>query len=530
MRQQLIHAFKLAIRLSPLGPILVQILRRMRGNAALARGRRGGWDAAAKWLLSEGRGLLAEASVHDRLRGEINTDIDSELLWTAVRRELLLGGRNPWEQPELWETVISLVHQCINNEYVWYVSDEEQAALSRRVGPPGSAALPASWGELAILAMYMRLEKLLPAAAAGAEEIQWSKNVPEAWTSIVESYLSDYREDRLHRASVPSFGAITRTSSNLIAETYEDYPYPRWLDWEMPEAGRRERWLSRFFEAGELAFMERPFHMLVAGCGTGAKAISYAIGYGPQARILAVDLSRASLAYAMRMARKYGVGNIEFLQMDLLDLPQLQRTFDMVECTGVLHHLANPEEGGKALAGILRVGGIAHISLYSELARHEIVRLRKRHEDRIGSVTDDEVRMFRWRLMQDDPASIDERLSLRWDFFDMNRCRDLLFHPRERRFTLPEVGQLLDDLGLEFRGLQRPEPARNKYWTRFPREEDRRNLARWHEFEIAHPDAFGSLYEIWALKRWEKGIPLHEGRFRCDASPDRQSLQDSFFR
>jgi SAM-dependent methyltransferase len=506
MRKQLTHAIKLAIRRSPLGPILIQILRKRRGNTALAKGRREGWDDAARWLLSEeGRGLLADASVHSRLQGTINTDIESELLWTAVRKELLLGRLNPAERPERWEIIVSLVHQCINNEYVWYVSDEERVALNRRLGLVKSTPSPTSWGELAILSMYARLERLLPLTAAGVEDIQWSESVPVAWRSVVEPYLSDYREDRLHRASVPSFGTITRASSSLVAETYEDYPYPKWLDWEMPEAGRREKWLSRFFEAGELEFLERPFQMLVAGCGTGAKAIAYAIGYGAQARILAVDLSRASLAYAMRMARKYNVGNIEFMQIDLLDLPQLQRTFDMVECTGVLHHLANPVEGGKALTGILREGGIAHISLYSELARHEIVRLRKLHEDRIGSVTDDEVRKFRWRLMQDDPASIDERLSLRWDFFDMNRCRDLLFHPQERRYTLPEVGQLLDELRLEFRGLQKPEPDRNKYWTRFPRERDRRNLARWHEFEIAHPDTFGSLYEIWALKRRQTG-------------------------
>jgi SAM-dependent methyltransferase len=506
MTRQMIHAIKRAIRLSPLGPILVGIYRRRRGGAALARGWREGWDAAAKWLLSdEGRGVLAKVNVHDRLRGAINTDIDSELMWTAVRKELLLGGRNPEECPELWEILVSLVSQCINNEFVWYASDDERTMLGRRLNPVGSNLSPVSWGELAILAMYARIERLLPAAAAGTEDIRWPGNVPEAWVSLVESYLSDYREERLHRASVPSFGVIDRVESSLVAETYEDYPYPKWLDWEMPEAGRRERWLSRFFKAGELEFLERPFHMLVAGCGTGAKAISYAIGFGPQARILAVDFSRASLAYAMRMARKYEVGNIEFLQMDLLDLPQLERTFDLVECTGVLHHLENPVEGGKALVGVLREGGVAHISLYSEFARHEIVRLRKLHEDRIGSVTDDEVRKFRWRLMQDDPASINERLSLRWDFFDMNCCRDLLFHPRERRFTLPEVGQLLDEIGLEFRGLQQPELVRNKYWTRYPRERDLRNLARWHEFEIAHPDAFGSLYEIWALKRRHAG-------------------------
>lgn len=501
MRKRLIQAVKRVLRLSPLGPGLRLILRNWRDHAALAMGRRRGWDTAARWLLSEGREVLSDANLHGRLRGDINMDTDAELLWTAVRRELLLGGLNPEERPDLWEILVSLVSQCMNNEYVWYVSDAERTELARRLDRGGSASSPPCWGEVAVLALYTRLEKLLPAAAEGAGDIQWPGNVPKAWISAVESYLSDYREEKRHRESLPSFGAIDRAPSALVAGTYEDYPYPKWLNWEMPPAGRRERWLSRFFQAGELEFLERPFEMLVAGCGTGAKAISYAIGYGPQARILAVDLSRASLAYAKRMSLKHGVDNIAFLQMDLLDLPQLGRTFDMIECTGVLHHLEDPREGGRALTEVLRQGGVAHLSLYSELARREIVRLRKRHEDHIGSVTDDDVRRFRRRLMLDDPASIDERLSLRWDFFDMNRCRDLLFHPRERRYTLPEVGRLLDDLGLEFRGLQKPEPVRNRYWTRFPAERDRCSISRWHEFEKEYPDAFGSLYEIWALKK-----------------------------
>lgn len=510
MKQELNRAVKRVIRLSPLGPPLVRIYRRVRGGAALAKGRRDGWDVAARWLLSEeGRGALAKEITHDRLRGEINMDIESELFWTAVRRELLLGGHNPVERPELWEILVSLASQCMNNDYVWYLSDEEREALDRRLNPAGYTSSPPLWGEIAVLAMYERIERLLPAVAAGTEDIRWPKDVPGSWISAVETHLSDYRQESLHRASIPRFGAIDRAASALVAGTYEDYPYPKWVNWEMPERGRREPWLSRFFEAGELEFLERPFEMLVVGCGTGAKAISYAIGYGPHARILAVDLSRASLAYAKRMARKYGVDNIEFLQMDLLDLPQLGRTFDMVECTGVLHHMESPLEGGKALAEVLREGGVAHLSLYSELARREIVRLRKRHEDRIGSVTDDDVRRFRRRLILDDPLSIDERLSLRWDFFDMNRCRDLLFHPREHRFTLPEVGRLLEELGLEFRGLQKPESVHSRYWTRFPPERDRRSIARWHAFETEYPDAFGSLYEIWARKNQQAADGFH---------------------
>ncbi|MEW6332687.1 MAG: hypothetical protein AB1558_00290, partial [Thermodesulfobacteriota bacterium] len=165
MNEQFSHAVKRAIRLSPLGPLLVRIYRGRRGNAALVLGRREGWDAAAKRVLSDGgRGLLADAALHDSLRSAINTDIDAELLWTAVRKALLLGGEDPGRRPELGELLVSLVGQCINNEYVWYVSDEERAVLGRRwKNPEGGGSTAPSWGELAVRAMFERIERLLPA-------------------------------------------------------------------------------------------------------------------------------------------------------------------------------------------------------------------------------------------------------------------------------------------------------------------------------------------------------------------------------
>lgn len=80
-----------------------------------------------------------------------------------------------------------------------------------------------------------------------------------------------------------------------------------------------------------------------------------------------------ALAYASRMARQRGVGNIEFLRMDLLELPRLERDFDIVECTGVLHHLRDLLQGGRAVISRLRAGGVVHISLYSELTRRGVV-------------------------------------------------------------------------------------------------------------------------------------------------------------
>jgi SAM-dependent methyltransferase len=197
------------------------------------------------------------------------------------------------------------------------------------------------------------------------------------------------------------------------------------------------------------------------------------------------------------MARRHGVKNIEFMQMDILDLSRFGRQFDVIECTGVLHHTADPVETGRKLMAALRPGGAAHISLYSELARREIVRLRREYESIIGTLDSDYIRGFRHRLMLQEPATIDA-LPTRSDFFDLSRCKDLLFHPVEHRFTGPQIAQYIEALGLEFRGFERPRLQQNRYWTHYPT--DRRALPSWDAFERRYPDAFADLYEIWCRK------------------------------
>ena len=51
------------------------------------------------------------------------------------------------------------------------------------------------------------------------------------------------------------------------------------------------------------------------------------------------------------------MSGIEFAQADLLELGAIGRTFDVVECSGVLHHLADPFAGWRALLPLLRPGG-----------------------------------------------------------------------------------------------------------------------------------------------------------------------------
>ena len=74
------------------------------------------------------------------------------------------------------------------------------------------------------------------------------------------------------------------------------------------------------------------------------------------ARIVYVDLSEASMAVAKSRIEARGLGRrVEWIHGSLLDVPKwgLDR-FDYVNCSGVLHHLADPPAGLAALRSVLK--------------------------------------------------------------------------------------------------------------------------------------------------------------------------------
>lgn len=497
------HAVRHSLRSSPAAPFLRKIFRAKPLDYPIKIALENGWSYASEWLLTEGGvQYLLNRELNAKLRNHINEDVHTELLLTELRKRLLLGPRIRLNEKHIQEVACSLVSQCINNEYVWYVTEEEKTALSinRQKLEEQQFSGVVDWRNVTLLAMYDRVDYLFENGNVDYIWFTQDMEIPPCIRRIIDKNYSEFREESILNKSIEKIGEIDDATSRLIAGNYEKYPYPRWLDWEMPKIGGRKAKLSRFFDMRELEFLNKPFDVLVAGCGTGSKAIEYAIGYGNDAQVLGIDISRASLAYATRMARLYNVSNVKFVQMDLLDISKLDRKFDIVECTGVLHHMQEPAEGGKALVSGTKENGIVHISLYSELARRSIVKLRHQY-NLLATMSDDEIREQRHRMMLESQDVIDHELSLRWDFFDLHRCKDLLFHPLEHRFTLPMVEQLLEELGIEFRGLERPPLLRNQYWTHYPANKYSRNIQRWHEFEKKNPDAFSNLYEIWSIKK-----------------------------
>lgn len=115
--------------------------------------------------------------------------------------------------------------------------------------------------------------------------------------------------------------------------------------------------------------------ILCAGCGSNQAA--YYACMNPDWNVLGVDVSDSSLSHQQSLKDRHGLSNLELLEVDLTQLAQLGRTFDFITCTGVLHHLDNPDLGLKALASVLRPDGVLNIMVYGKHLRFGIYPLQE---------------------------------------------------------------------------------------------------------------------------------------------------------
>lgn len=215
--------------------------------------------------------------------------------------------------------------------------------------------------------------------------------------------------------------------------------------------------------------------------------------------MLAVDLSLASLGYARRKSEELGLP-IAYAQADILELEKSDRRFDLIESLGVLHHLADPFAGWRALLSLLRPGGFMLLGLYSEVARRPVLAARALIKEREFGGSADDIRSFRQYLIRNgDPQAYASVLESE-DFFSLSACRDLLFHVQEQRMTLDQIAGFIQSHDLNLLGFELEDAVLAQYHRRFPEDRAATNLACWEAFEADHPGLFGGMYIFWVQK------------------------------
>jgi SAM-dependent methyltransferase len=417
-----------------------------------------------------------------------------EIFLTNLRSVLLhraSAGRS--ESSQIDDAVVglfcALAQQCFLNEYVYAQSDAEtrqadrlRQSLLERV----SAGDEISPLLLAAVAAYCPLHSL-PAATSLLRR-EW----PQFAADLLQQQVRDPLEEAEDRRNIPALTPVDDDVSLRVLQQYDENPYPRWSI--HPLAFLRGEPNGKGQAAGRNERRPRE-EILIAGCGTGEHSFDIAQKY-PDARILAIDLSRTALAYAQRKSREQGLRNIEYAQADILKLATIGRAFDRIESVGVLHHLADPVAGWRILLSLLAPNGIMRVGLYSEAARRSIVEARAIIAERGYRATAADIRAFRQTIIRarDDPRW--DTIIKTVDFYSMSGCRDMLFNVMEHRFTIPEIAAFLGEHGLSFLGFELDAEIIGTFQEQYPGDTALTSLDHWTDFEAAHPQTFRNMYQF----------------------------------
>jgi SAM-dependent methyltransferase len=288
----------------------------------------------------------------------------------------------------------------------------------------------------------------------------------------------------------------------VVSAFYDRFPYPGDPLQDGPPPGYNWRWCvdsARAFAAGVLppaaGTLPRPWRILDAGCGTGVST-DYLCHLNPGASVLAVDISAGALAVARERAHRSGaaaqVQELRFEQRSLLDL-QGEGPFDYINSVGVLHHLDQPELGLRALADLLRPGGLLHLFLYADGGRWEIHRT-QRSLQRLGVGSGPEaIRLGRELFNVLPPANrLRRHHEERWALdtqADANFA-DMYLHPQETSYNLKTLMAFVASADLQFAGFSNPEvwqPARLLSGALLERVQALPDLERWALIEDLDP-------------------------------------------
>ncbi|MCP4676434.1 MAG: class I SAM-dependent methyltransferase [Deltaproteobacteria bacterium] len=319
---------------------------------------------------------------------------------------------------------------------------------------------------------------------------------------------------------------------------YERFPYPKKLE---PEDFENVYISANPKDSYSLYFPTSPFRddldILIAGCGTNLLAAFGSLL--PNARIVGIDISQASLDYSKKIIDKLALKNCELHQMPLESVGNLDRMFDFVHCHGVLHHLKSPDEGIRALGSVLRQDGAMSLMVYALYGRSGLYQLQELCR-RLNLSTSVEhakvVQQFITTIPRGHSFGIVQPNHARP--LELEEIADMLLHPRDIAYTTEDVGRLVEDNGLSFhrwitQGAYSPEisplwsePMISTFegmteWQRAAAMELYYGVIFKHGFIVTHPSR-PKAGELFPLDKLQDAVPMRSPDLKHRS--DKQSI------
>ncbi|PIE65086.1 MAG: SAM-dependent methyltransferase [Desulfobacterales bacterium] len=127
-----------------------------------------------------------------------------------------------------------------------------------------------------------------------------------------------------------------------------------------------KKWLQERYALPGITFEDliKNKTILDAGCGSGVSSLLLFGDFLNQCRYIGVDISDAIEVALERFTEKKIKG--EFLQADLLNIPEEFGSFDIIFSEGVLHHTDSTEKAIRTLAKRIREGGYFMFYVYNK--------------------------------------------------------------------------------------------------------------------------------------------------------------------
>jgi len=255
----------------------------------------------------------------------------------------------------------------------------------------------------------------------------------------------------------------TDAGSDPIATFYDRHPYPPPVDdldalassapaGGVDRAGHHLVWPERRPESiGSI---------LVAGCGT-AQAARHALR-NPGAAVVGIDVSATSIERTERLIARHRIANLTVHRLPIEQVGELDRRFDHIVCTGVLHHLADPDAGLRALRDVLAPGGAVTLMVYARYGRFGVEMIQD-YARRLGVTTEPSEIADLVATLRELPTGhpISRLLRETRDFLDDDALADALLNPRERSYDVPELFDLVEGAGLRFGRWSQQAPYRS---------------------------------------------------------------------
>ncbi len=437
---------------------------------------------------------------HLCLEGFIITNLKFERFIRKLREYLLINRKNIASKLEINKLIQSIALQNYIGEYIVYENENETLLiknLEHEIEKEIAKNSISNFMSLLILGSYRDLKKY---------KFISKLNFPFEFLKIKETFVTLPAIENKIKKNIVDIGQIENHTSNQVKLQYEDNPYPKWKN--LPLSPKKHT-IKEYLNFKKINFKEyktnkvHTLKVLVAGCGTGREPIMLTSAI-KNLDVTAIDLSKSSLSYAIRKAKEHNLNNINFYQCDLLNIKELNTKFDIIICSGVLHHLDKPMEGWHQLNDALKDKGLMRISLYSKIARRELRLYQDKYANQDIRDYNKEIREFRNNMINHN-KNFENIFSIFEDFFIMSELRDLIFHVKEHQFTLPEIKSCLKDLKLSFLGfddkyITEKDNLNNKFNSFFNNKRNILDLDNWHELEKSNMDIFREMYQFWVQK------------------------------